>query len=260
MYHRVLPDDHPYFLFAALSGEVVRESVFLAQMQWLKSNFVVLTLSQLMQYQGRARAVAITFDDGLVDNWRYALPVLEGLALPATLFVLAGQIGSGNGFAHHQAARQLATHDGLPLAQAKPRDQLRAYLQRSDSVGEFVKAEHPDDRFLNPEEVAQMARRGVSIQSHGMTHTPMARLSPAERLEELRSSKHILSELSDQEVNYFAFPVGRAQHLSDGRHIKQAGYAAAFSAMPQRLTSRSDVFALPRQGVRNSLDKLQRKL
>ncbi len=45
---------------------------------------------------GAAHGVAITFDDGYRDNLTHALPVLERLGLPFTVFVVAGFARSGN--------------------------------------------------------------------------------------------------------------------------------------------------------------------
>jgi peptidoglycan/xylan/chitin deacetylase (PgdA/CDA1 family) len=44
------------------------------------------------------RSAVITFDDGYVDNLTNAVPVLERHAAPATVFVVAGQTGSGREF------------------------------------------------------------------------------------------------------------------------------------------------------------------
>jgi peptidoglycan/xylan/chitin deacetylase (PgdA/CDA1 family) len=41
------------------------------------------------------RSVAITLDDGWVDNYEYALPVLRNLGLPATFFVPTGYFRTG---------------------------------------------------------------------------------------------------------------------------------------------------------------------
>ena len=45
-----------------------------------------------------ARAVAVTFDDGYVDNLNVAVPLLNVHSIPATVFVAAGMIGTGREF------------------------------------------------------------------------------------------------------------------------------------------------------------------
>lgn len=45
-----------------------------------------------------ARAVAVTFDDGYVDNLHVAVPHLNAHGIPATVFVAAGMIGTGREF------------------------------------------------------------------------------------------------------------------------------------------------------------------
>ncbi len=42
------------------------------------------------------RAVAITFDDGYLDNYQLALPILQRLGFKAAFFIVAGQIGRYN--------------------------------------------------------------------------------------------------------------------------------------------------------------------
>lgn len=42
-----------------------------------------------------AKSVLITFDDGYLDNWVYAAPILAEYGMCATIFVVTGQIGDG---------------------------------------------------------------------------------------------------------------------------------------------------------------------
>ena len=39
-----------------------------------------------------AKTVTVTFDDGWVNNHRFALPVLQRLSIPATFFVVTGHL------------------------------------------------------------------------------------------------------------------------------------------------------------------------
>src|SRR3954470_8233749 len=78
------------------SGSVIsiRPDVFRRQMQTLAANGVkVVPLEDLFAHPG---AVAITFDDGFANLADHALPVLEHLGLPATIFVVSGYCGKRN--------------------------------------------------------------------------------------------------------------------------------------------------------------------
>ncbi len=66
---------------------------FRAQMEYLVAHAIpvlplVEAVRQLADGIHPPRAVALTFDDGYLDNHTHAMPVLQSLHLPATLFVL----------------------------------------------------------------------------------------------------------------------------------------------------------------------------
>lgn len=56
-------------------------------------------------------AVAVTFDDGYVDNLHNALPALAAAGVPATLFVASAAIGSPHGFWWDELAQLILVRD-----------------------------------------------------------------------------------------------------------------------------------------------------
>ncbi len=91
-YHRVtdLPCD-PY-------EQAVTPSHFAEHLEVLRKECCPLPLQDLLQavQQGRVprRAVAVTLDDGYADNLHNAKPLLERYAIPATVFVATGNLGT----------------------------------------------------------------------------------------------------------------------------------------------------------------------
>ena len=92
MYHRINRTDiDPW-------GLCVDPANFSAQMKVLGGLAEPVSLERLPLLRTNHPSVAITFDDGYVDNLEHALSALEQHAIPATLFVSTGYIGSSNGY------------------------------------------------------------------------------------------------------------------------------------------------------------------
>jgi len=112
MYHEVLPDelDIPSWL-------VVREARFRRQMRYLKRHFRVLSLDAALDYMATAASqvkarrppAVITFDDGYAGNFSCALPILQELRLPFTVYVSTAMLAEGGRFWHDRIIAALIT-------------------------------------------------------------------------------------------------------------------------------------------------------
>lgn len=78
---------------------VVPPEVFKKQMQYLHDEgYHSITLDELYDYVTKGtelpdKPVLITFDDGYIDNYRQAMPILKEYNMKATLFMISGSIG-----------------------------------------------------------------------------------------------------------------------------------------------------------------------
>ena len=175
----------------------VKPIEFEKQIAWLKAEgFNFVTMKELQDHWGEhpAKTVAITFDDGYLDNLENAYPILEKYQAKATIYVVVDR------------------HD---------RD-WSTYKKAHHNSGELAR-----EPKLNDEQVKWLANSGlVEIGSHTMTHANLAKLSDEECLAELTQSKQALETVTQQPVSSFAYPFG----IYSGRDVdlaKQAGYSNA---------------------------------
>lgn len=91
LYHRVIDLKDDKHLLA------VTPEHFYEQMCYLKENYPIVRFEE--DWLGvRDNAVCITFDDGYMDNFTNALPILQKLHIPATIFVSTGNINTTEEF------------------------------------------------------------------------------------------------------------------------------------------------------------------
>src|SRR5206468_8270348 len=105
MFHRIAqPVCDPW-------GLAVAPALFAEQMQLLRERWIALSLPELVNrlHQGTLprRAVAVTFDDGYVDNLEVAKPILERAGVPATVFLATGYVDKRSEFWWDELARMI---------------------------------------------------------------------------------------------------------------------------------------------------------
>jgi peptidoglycan/xylan/chitin deacetylase (PgdA/CDA1 family) len=198
-------------------------SVFDEQMAQLREfGYTVVDLDAVLaHYRDGAplppRAVLITFDDGYHDNLVNALDVLRRHGYPAVLFVPIGYLDDQFPLPHEEGLAQ------------------RGLLNRT----------------LRWNELADLEQGGIRIESHGISHRPLAALEVDEAAREIVLSKLRLEERLGRPVRAFAYVKGseahyRPVHLS---LLRQAGYEVAFTSVSGANGPDADPLRLHRYNV-----------
>ena len=144
MYHHVCPAKLIPEKVVPLEGWQYCVSPQLFRQQLIQARQRGWQFTSLQQYVAgltdgttvRQRRLAVTFDDGWLDNFQYALPVLTELAVPATIFVVSG------------------TMAGVPSERRMSVDQLRTLNSCGVTVGAHS-CTHPQLTALTPDRLQQ---------------------------------------------------------------------------------------------------------
>jgi peptidoglycan/xylan/chitin deacetylase (PgdA/CDA1 family) len=154
------------------------------------------------------RAVALTFDDGYAGVAELAWPELKARGWPATLFAVSGYLDRGKTFPWDDPAAETA-------------------------------------RLLTADELAAVARDGLDVGSHTVSHRWLPHLPAAEVAAEVRESKAALEALLGKPVTSFAYPMG-GWDAAVRDAVAAAGYDLAVTVDRGRNIRRTDRYALRR--------------
>ena len=162
-------------------GSCVSTAAFRDQMQLLKADYHVVPLAEAVKRLNSGgtaeRLVAITFDDGYLDNATAAAPILREFGLPATFFVSTDMIGGERPFPH-------------------------------DVRRGRVPQEH-----MTWDDVRSLAAQGFDIGSHTCSHADMGAIPLDQAERELRGSRERLVVELMRPIKLFAFPYGRRRNM-----------------------------------------------
>ena len=137
------------------------------------------------------KTTLITFDDAYRNNLTVALPVMVRLGVPGVVFVPTNYIGGMNVW---------------------------------DSGGP-----EPDEPICDWDDLRNLERNGVAIESHSVSHPSFSNLSADQHEMELRESKQALEAGLGRAVEFFAYPYGDAgsDFAYSEQMLKRVGYRAA---------------------------------
>lgn len=236
MYHGVRSGNH------RINGRHITAEHFEKQLQYFKKRFTIVPLRQLceMKVQGiipRERTIALTFDDGFLNNLTTALPLLEKYKIHATFFICTAGI-SDQTYSHPTDRVDLIRISGEPksiqingenffrkghqVVSGKDGEHAYQYINKL-SFEQWLKANRDLKDQLDVKTTQQynelyqlldepsvrdlLKSELVTAGSHSHHHINLSTLAPGEVQYQLQESKTVLNSYS-QSADTVAFPYG----------------------------------------------------
>jgi peptidoglycan/xylan/chitin deacetylase (PgdA/CDA1 family) len=276
-YHRVAvaePDVH---------GLCVAPDLFEEQMRLVAEEFEPMALDDLAEAADAGDpmpgSVAVTFDDGYLDNLTAASPVLVELGIPATFFVNAPPAAPREAWWDTAeriflGERPIPERLSIPIGASDLRLPTRTRAERRSALfavharlldagpaeiadaerrlvawGESELAARDSHRLMTADEVMELSRLpGHRIGSHGLNHLRLPAHAPDVQSQELRNSKAVLEELLGNTISAIAYPYGSCDHQTT-LIAEEAGFGVGCTVEGDPVGPRVDPLRLPRVEV-----------
>jgi peptidoglycan/xylan/chitin deacetylase (PgdA/CDA1 family) len=283
-YHSVTGDEDATLTYLD-RGLMVTSATFRTHLRFVRRYYTALPLDDMVDaiHAGRPlppRAVAITFDDGYLDNFTHAYPLLRAEGLPATFYVTTGTIDGGpplwtaklRFMVRTTTRRQivlpaaLGAPAELPDAAARQALFTRLIVALKNVPSEErcrlvdVLADAFDVHDFTPlarimmtwEQLREMSRNGMTIGAHTVSHPNLPRTEVEEQTREVCGSRDTIAAELRVPVAHFSYPNGRgASHVNETVRevVRRAGFRSAVTSLAGPVAAGADPWGLRRVGV-----------
>ena len=291
MYHGILPEARNWNHWCHIPADEFRW-----QIEHLKYHYELLPLSEIVSRLAADQPLprntaAITFDDGLRNNFEVAYPILRELNIPATMYLATGYVGTDDLLwqdrlfveiesfdsmeldlsAHHlgihrwndRSARQevfetlLARLKRMPV---KQKDQALAEICRQTSNAGLKNPTRLDFQLMSWDNAAEMQASGlIEIGPHTDNHELLSRLCDDRIEAEIVGSYEAVRSRLDSTSPTFAFPNGTRKDY-DNRALdalKQCDIPAAVTTVSGLNPRSQPLLELKRVGIGADTERWQ---
>jgi peptidoglycan/xylan/chitin deacetylase (PgdA/CDA1 family) len=201
-----------------------RPKAFKQQMAYLKkAGYEVVALDELAHYMISTnetnqqiqpakphKFVVITFDDGYLDTYENALPILDKFNYTATVFIVSGLVGKRNQWIRDE--------------------------------------EYPERPLMGWREIDELKSWGITIGSHTINHRRLSTLDFEGAKNEIEGSKKFLEDNLGIAINHFAYPYGDFND-STVKMVIEASYKSACSVKSGFNSKKDSFFELRRLDI-----------
>lgn len=269
IFHRVLDEFDPLMPDEPDRERFEQMAVMIARV------FNVIPLTEAIERLKRnvlpSRAACITFDDGYLDNYTNALPILRKYNLPATVFIATDYmngdmmwndivIESVRSYAGTLRLDEIDIVDASCAGVEKKRKLLETLIPRIKHLTQAMRSElvgkvadqcgyRPERLMMHENEVAALRDAGITIGAHTCSHPILKVLGDATAEDEISRSRETLESVLKEKVSLFAYPNGRPGEdytTRDVEIVKRLGFVAAVSTRKMVATARDSIYEIPR--------------
>ena len=244
------------------------EFAFEQQIIILKKHFKIINTVELARLienneMVKDRFAVITFDDGYLDNFTTALPILQKHQVTAVFYLTTAFLDSNQITWWDEIAYLLRKSEGkeyqLPSSPTKyillkenidhiiRKIMTEIKLSKHISVLEAledIRIKFPLAKktllaeniqlFINWQQAKELLNHGMEIGSHTLTHPILSQVNSEQHKKEIIDSKSILEQRLNCEINSIAYPVGRYYCYNEKsiEYTAEAGYKIGFNNEP----------------------------
>lgn len=263
-YHRIGDKDTSLFdpnVFSCTAEQFEKHIIFYNQ------TFTVISIEQLIEKIESNQVIdkkyaVITFDDGYVDNYTAAFPILKKYRTPAAFYIATDYLDEPHipwwdeiawliRNSQVNSIQLTSWQEPVDISSGTIIDKVRTVLRvikqendrtMEDKIAELAKicqCNMPLEvrsipLFMNWQQAKEMSDNGMHIGSHTLSHSILSHLSPDAQREEISLSKTKIESFLDKEVSSIAYPVGGKSAFTQVTQqlACKAGYKLAFSFIP----------------------------
>lgn len=292
LYHGIAPSIANYGIYNYRKKFILPGS-FRAHLSWFQSHFEIIPLSTLIERflkgaKSPRRYLAITFDDGYENVYRYAFPLLKEFGMPATIFITTDLVEKRSPLwvdrleytlGHTELQKVEVTLGGyqrsfrLENLQERmdadtylrnnfkkiPDSERRTLLEKIEShCGATLAStfETSPYRGLTWDQILTMKEDKIKFAPHTMSHPILTHMPLEQAEEEIVESYRLLKKRAGDSLPIFAYPNGQSEDLSDeiATVLRRHEFQAALTTIPGTVNQMSKSFALPRFSLDGSDD------
>lgn len=212
MYHRVINSKEN----EGVHGTYIYADIFREHLKYLKdNNYEVITFRDLDKLSWRNRFneqkkyIILTFDDGYVDNYELAFPILKEFGFKATIFLMAEST-------YNEWDVKASNEKKFPL--------------------------------MSKEMILEMQDYGIEFGAHTFNHPKINKINSEEIKHQVLDCKKILEEKIGKEIITFAYPYGILNEYAK-QVAEEAGYTFAVATDSGTVCLSDDLYRIRRIAI-----------